>query len=129
MPPIIKTIIGYVLEKIFTNKEESDSAKQKLNDLDNKGELAVIADQAQVLLAEINNESWLTKSWRPITMLSFLFIILNHYFLMPMLNYIFNLHIPNPEIPSYMVNLMEIGIGGYMVGHCGLHIVNAIKRK
>ena len=59
---------------------------------------------SNIIIAEANG-SWLQRSWRPITMLTFLFIIVSHYY-----------GIIEMEIASEMWLLMQIGIGGYIGG-------------
>lgn len=126
---IVSRIIGPVLDKIFPNKEEAMRAKAQLLELENRGELAFIEAQAKVLVAEAQSESWITRSWRPITMLCFVFLILNHYFLTPWINSTFGLNMINLDIPDRMWGLMEIGIGGYVMGRSAVQFAKVWKDK
>ena len=65
--------------------------------------------QTDVILAEAKG-NWLQRSWRPILMLSFGFIVIYVKFLAP----VFYLTIPELEIEFW--ELLKIGIGGYVVG-------------
>ena len=61
--------------------------------------------QAGVIIAEAQGDSWLQRSWRPITMLIFVAIILvNQFGIFPIAL--------SPEIWG----VLKIGIGGYVVG-------------
>ena len=68
-----------------------------------------------VIIAEAQG-SWLQKNWRPITMLTFLILVVLHSF---------NL-LKNP-IADQMWVLLQIGLGGYVAGRSGEKIVKSIK--
>lgn len=68
-----------------------------------------LAEQAAIVSAEAKSEHWLTASWRPITMLAFVAATLAYWFgLTPD-------DLP-PEAVNDMFTLIQIGIGGYVVG-------------
>lgn len=61
--------------------------------------------QASVIIAEATGESWLQRSWRPMTMLTFVvIIILNQFGLFP------------EELSNEIWAVLKIGIGGYVIG-------------
>lgn len=64
--------------------------------------------QAEVITTETKSDSWLAKNWRPITMLTFVFIIVWNYVVVPIF------HASPTPIPDQMWTLLEIGIGGYI---------------
>ena len=74
-----------------------------------------ITQKAQIIKAEIQNESWLTRNWRPITMITFVIIIANNYILYPYLKLFFS-QAPILQIPTDMWDLLKLGLGGYVVG-------------
>lgn len=87
-------------------------------------EAELVKARQQVLVAEIQGQSWMQRNWRPITMLSFVAIIVNNYILFP--------YLPSAEvleIPPGMWNLLQIGIGGYIVGRSGEKIINNLNLK
>jgi hypothetical protein len=73
-----------------------------------------------VLVAEASSDSWLTKNWRPITMLTFLAIIVGN-------------QITHTPIPDHLWDLLELGIGGYVIGRSVEKtvptIIGALKEK
>ncbi len=90
--------------------------------LANQLKLAILQQQndaitaaSNIVMAEAQGESWLQRNWRPLTMLMFVFIIFNNYILGA---YLPLLHIPFAMIPlpPDMWTLLEIGLGGYVVG-------------
>lgn len=112
--------VGGIIDDVTTTDEERLAAKQKLQaiELDFTKKLLeadqeLFKAQRDVLVAEAKGESWLQRSWRPITMLVFVFIIFNNYVLSP---YIQSLggHVPTLKIPNGMWALLNVGVGGYI---------------
>jgi hypothetical protein len=67
--------------------------------------------QRDIIVAEAKGESWLQRSWRPVTMLSFLVLLFVYWFgLAP--DYV----VENPTVVDSVFDLLKIGIGGYIVG-------------
>ncbi len=102
-----------IIDDLFTSDEEKAEAKQKLVALQQAGELKRLEASMNVIVAEANSESWITRSWRPIVMLMFASIIANNYLVYPYLS-LFWEKAPMLEVPKDLWDLMKIGIGGYV---------------
>ena len=74
-----------------------------------------IEQKASIIRAEAQGDSWIQKSWRPITMLVFVFIIANNYILFPYIS-LFGGKATTLAIPPDMWSLLKIGLSGYVVG-------------
>jgi len=74
-----------------------------------------ITKRVSVIKAEANGESWLQRNWRPLTMLTFVFIIANNYILFPYIS-LFGGTATALDIPPDMWDLLKLGLGGYVVG-------------
>ncbi len=72
-----------------------------------------MAQQMQVLLAEINSQSWMARNWRPALMFVFIGIIANNYMIAPLIHGFTGTAVVMP-LPPEMWTLMNIGIGGYI---------------
>jgi len=88
--------------------------------IDLQGQLADA--QSKVITAEAQGSSWMQRNWRPITMLSFVAIMLNNFVLAPYAT-AFGAHIPTLTIPDPMWGLLTVGIGGYI----GARTVEKVK--
>ena len=73
----VKAIVGLV-DEVTTTEDERLDQQVRLDTLKNalEVELAKLdaeyaAIQSQIIVAEAQSESWITRSWRPITMLAF----------------------------------------------------------
>lgn len=122
MAPLIGAmipVIGSLLDKLIPDKEAAAKAKQQLAELEQQGALTELQTVASIIVAEAKSESWLTRSWRPITML----------WMMALLTlWMFGLSPPNvdPYIDSFF-RLLTVGIGGYVVGRSGMQVAQAWK--
>jgi len=89
-------------------------------------ESEALRTRADVVVAEAKSSGWLTHSWRPITMLTFVFIIAWNYIFGPIISAMFGVEVTLP-IPSDMWDLLKLGLGGYVLGRSGEKIVSAYK--
>jgi hypothetical protein len=105
---VIKDLLGG-LDKLFTSKEEKIKAENIIKQILIEKQLELQQMQTDVILAEAKG-NWLQRSWRPVLMLSFGFIVIYVKFLAP----VFDLVVPELELEFW--ELLKIGIGGYVVG-------------
>ncbi len=105
---VIKDLLGG-LDKLFTSKEEKIKAESIIKQILIEKQLELQQMQTDVIIAEAKG-NWLQRSWRPILMLSFGFIVIYVKFIAP----VFGFTIPELEIEFW--ELLKIGIGGYVVG-------------
>ncbi len=73
-----------------------------------------------------SDESWMQRSWRPILMLVITAILANHFLLLPLLHLFFGVNDIIP-LPPELYTLLNIGVGGYVVGRSGEKIVGKLK--
>lgn len=100
------------LDQLFTSDDERKKAEIMLKELRNNlaseligYESELLKAKSDIIKAEANGQSWLQRSWRPITMLTFLVLVVcNSFGLLAM-----------PLAPE-MWTLLQIGLGGYVVG-------------
>jgi len=84
--------------------------------------------QGAIIEAEAKGDSWLQRSWRPITMLIFVFIIANNYILFPYIS-LFGGTATALDIPPDMWDLLKLGLSGYVIGRSAEKIVKTYKEK
>ena len=101
--------IGKVIDNLFTSEEERIKAKNEVFKVLQEQQLKLQQLQTEIIVAEANG-NWLQRSWRPILMLSFGFIVIYVKFIAPL----FDLKIP--ELENEFWDLLQIGIGGYVIG-------------
>ena len=100
------------LDGLFTSKEEKIKAQNVVKQILIEKQLELQKMQTEVIVTEAKG-NWLQRSWRPILMLAFGFIVIYVKFLGPL----FGLTIPPLEDEFW--NLLQLGIGGYVIGRTG----------
>lgn len=109
--PLFSTI-----DKVVTNKAEAEKIKLALQQdmLTNKASEFKAA--AEIIIAEAKGESWLQRNWRPVLMLWFAGLIGAHWmgFTAPNIS---------EEILNGLLDIVKIGIGGYVIGRSTEKIV------
>lgn len=79
--------------------------------------------QASVITAEAKSESWIARNWRPITMLTFVYIIAHNYIFATLF------HLTVVPIPPDMWDLLKLGIGGYIAGRSVEKVADTVAAK
>lgn len=113
---------GKIIDKLFPDKDEAQKFKLRLLEMEQAGELKELESAAQIITAEAKSEHWLTANWRPLTMLSFVALIIAHWlgWTAPGLS--------EAEALS-LLEIVKVGLGGYVVGRSGEKIVKQWKGK
>jgi hypothetical protein len=114
--------VGDVIDNLFTSDEERANAKIKVLEVLKQQQLELQKLQTEIIVAEAKG-NWLQRSWRPILMLSFGFIVIYVKFVAPL----FDLKIP--ELENEFWDLLQLGIGGYVVGRSAEKIADKITIK
>ena len=122
---IIGSILGpakEIIDEIITSDEERLQAQTKLLQVESaltakliEYDTALTQARRDVLVAEASGDSWLQRSWRPLTMLSFVSVVLSNYVIVPYAA-AFGKVVPTLVIPGGMWALLTTGLGGYVVG-------------
>lgn len=110
--------IGGVVDEFVTSDEERLQLKSAFATVQLQAveqalafERAALEAQANVLTTEAKSESWITRSWRPIVMLTFTAVIVLAQFGV------------GPEVSPEMWPLLKLGLGGYVIGRSAEKII------
>ena len=128
---IVSDALGPVtdmVDDLFTSDQERKKAerlmqkvKQRMQSklLDVKGKL--IEQRGRVVVAEAKGESWLQRSWRPITMLVFVVLIVLHWL------GVAGTQLP-PGVQQSVYDLIKLGLTGYVVGRSAEKVTDRWSR-
>ena len=116
---VIKDILSS-LDGLFTSKEEQIKAENIIKKILAEKELELQRMQTEIIVAEAKG-NWLQRSWRPILMLSFGFIIIYTKFISQL-----SAHLITPVLEPEFWSLLEIGIGGYVIGRSAEKIADKV---
>ena len=115
--------LASLIDDLHTSDEERDAAHIALVAAQNQAlaltldlEREKLAARASLIAAEIGGQSWLQRNWRPITMLSFLVLVILDAF---------GLLVFRPSDEAWL--LLQIGLGGYVVGRSAEKMLPAIR--
>ncbi len=135
MNPVISMIgklfepAAKLVDAVHTSEEERIDAKTRMLTAQTGITLQILDYEARlmqmkssIIMAEANGDSWLQRCWRPITMLTFLFLIVCHH-----------LGLLVMPLSEHMWDVLKLGVGGYIASR-GVEksvssIAKAIKSK
>ena len=124
-----KELIGSVtglIDESFTNDDEKSTAKEKLTTVIFSAFEKLQVLQAGIISKEAQGNS-LQRSWRPIVMLMFAFVVVYAYFLQPA--FFPNAVSVRSELPEEFWALLKIGLGGYVVGRSVEKIAHTVTQN
>jgi hypothetical protein len=118
--PMVKTLFN-TIDKTIDNKAEAEKIKQSIQQQLLSGQLKELEAQASIITAEAKG-GWLQRNWRPLLMLTFAGLVVAHWF---------GFTAPNiPEsVQNSLLNIVLVGMGGYIVGRSGEKIMDKYKEK
>ncbi len=111
----VVSAVGEVIDRLTLPAREKRQLESDLLQVLAEWEQTRIAAQSAVLVEEARG-SWLQRSWRPLVMLVFAVIVLVGTFTT----------LPILDDTSRFWDLLEIGLGGYVVGRGSEKIAGAI---
>jgi hypothetical protein len=113
-----------LVDELHTSTEEKLKAKGHLLDVQAAAmqrvfdyETGMLEAKSKIVHAEASSKHWLTSNWRPITMLTFLTLVVGDS-----LGWL-----PN-SLNKEAWFLLEIGLGGYVIGRSGEKIAQTLKK-
>ncbi|UOF80623.1 holin [Caudoviricetes sp.] len=115
--------ITKLIDDVHTSEEEKLQIKAAMfkiqQDITTKVidyESQLMENQSKIILAEAQGEGWLQKNWRPLMMVWFASLLGMYWFGFTPTNLA-------QETINQLFTLLQIGIGGYIVGRSGEKII------
>lgn len=117
--------ITNLIDDLFTSDEERAKAKTTLREVENKLAVRILGYEnqllkakAEIIKAEAEGKSWLQRNWRPITMITFLILVVCDSF--GLLTF---------RLSAEAWTLLQIGLGGYVVGRSAEKVIPKLIKK
>ncbi|WP_320019780.1 3TM-type holin [Labilibaculum manganireducens] len=111
--------VSGIIDKLVTTDKERLTLQKEIMDVINTFAGKMMDVQRDIVLAEVNGNK-LQRSWRPIIMLAFGFIVIYEYFI----SKVFGL--PPADLPTKFWDLLEIGLGGFVIGRSAEKIAGSL---
>lgn len=112
-----------LIDDLHTSDDERNKHKERLLNVQAAAmqrvfdyETKLLESKSKVVHAEASSKHWLTANWRPVTMLTFLGLVVGDS-----LGFL-----PN-DLNEEAWTLLKIGLGGYVIGRSGEKIAKTIK--
>jgi len=124
--PILAPILGDMFKRLVPDGDKSlDVEKEiKLALLEHTDSLENL--RGKIVLEEAKSSNWLTASWRPLLMMVIIAIVALNYLIFPVMG-LFMEETFTIDLPVELWNLLQIGVGGYIVGRSGEKMVDKWK--
>jgi hypothetical protein len=119
--PAVTKLIGKAIDRAVPDKDEAMKIKAQANALVHEEGQAELEAATKIVLAEAQGASWLQRSWRPIVMLTFCGLVVAHWMGFTAEN------LKESEITG-LLDIVKIGLGGYVVGRSGEKIMREYKK-
>lgn len=112
------TSVGGVINKLVCSNQEKEKLKTELTSviLGHYDQIAGL--QKDIIISETRG-NWLQRSWRPLVMLAFALVVILGVFI--------NIPLLNNNSPFW--SLLELGMGGYVIGRSAEKISTKIIEK
>ena len=112
-----------LIDDLHTSKEEKLEQKAILLSLQTKFladglkfEQEQLKAKASIIIAEAKSESWVTRNWRPVTMLALVASVLAYWFGLTPTDPVTGLSTIPLSVIERLFTLVQIGVGGYIAG-------------
>ena len=113
-----------LIDDLHTSEEEKLQVKQKMFEIQaaafieaEKYESELLEAKKTIITAEAQSQSVIARNWRPITMLTFLALVVLDALAI----------LPNALAPEAWT-LLQIGLGGYVIGRSAEKVTNVINK-
>jgi hypothetical protein len=128
LSPILSKVFD-VVDKSIPDRDLALKLKNELNEQLLKSGTEELKASARIVEAEAK-AGWFTASWRPLLMYVLIFILVWNYILGPLVKVLTHgLTIITFELPGDVWTLLQIGLGGYVVGRSGESIARTIANR
>lgn len=124
--PALAPILGKIVGNLFPDPEQKAKAEQEVLVQLMQHQQQIETAAAGIIQAEAASQHWLAANWRPITMLTFLGLIVARWF---------GWAAPNLAEAEYIKlwSIVELGLGGYVIGRSvekiAPGITDALRRR
>lgn len=124
--PLAKLLFNTV-DKAIPDKDLAEKLKAQLNTQLIQSGTEELKAAASIVEAEAKS-NWFVAGWRPTLMYVLIFILVWNYILGPIIK-VFTGTIITFELPGDVWTLLNVGLGGYVIGRSGESIARTIANK
>jgi hypothetical protein len=124
--PLAKILFS-TIEKSVPDKDLQAKLKADLQTQLLQSNTQELQAAAKIVEAEAK-AGWFASSWRPLLMYVMIFILIINYIIAPMVKAVFHVSI-GFDLPTDVFTLLQIGLGGYVVGRSAESVARTMANK
>jgi hypothetical protein len=124
--PLAKILFS-TIEKSVPDKDLQEKLKAQLQTQLLQSHSEELTAASRVIEAEAK-AGWFSASWRPLLMYVLIFILVWNYILGPVIKFFFHAAI-TIDLPGDVWTLLQIGLGGYVVGRSAESVARTMASK
>jgi len=124
--PLAKILFNTV-DKAVADKDLAAKLKADLQTQMMQSHTQELTAAAKIIEAEAK-AGWFASSWRPLLMYVLIFILVWNYIFGPIVKFFFGAAI-TIDLPGDVWTLLQIGLGGYVVGRSGESIAKSLANR
>ena len=117
----ISDTIGKIVDKIAPDAGMAEKLKAEITRELLKADSVALRKQANIIMAEANGDSWLQRNWRPLVMCNFACLITAHWLGFTPEN------LSEKQILA-LLDIVQVGLGGYIVGRSAEKVMKEYKK-
>lgn len=117
--PVINLVSGFI-DKFVKDKDAAEKIKSSIALEAMKSDSEELKAATSVILAEASGESWLQRNWRPLLMIWFAVLVGAHWLGFTPAGL-------GEETILSLLDIVQVGIGGYVLGRTGEKMMKAYK--
>ena len=117
----ISDVVNNIIDKVAPDAGMAEQLKFEITRELIKSDNKALQTQASIIVAEANGDSWLQRSWRPLTMLNFAALITAYWLGLT----------PDgitDEVVTALFALIQVGLGGYVIGRSAEKVMKEYKK-
>lgn len=118
----ISDVINKIVDKVAPDADLAEKLKFEITKELIKVDNEALSTQASIIIAEASGDSFLQRSWRPIIMLNFGALITAHWLGFTPEN------LDGDQVLA-LLDIVQVGLGGYIVGRSAEKVMKQYKAK
>lgn len=119
-------LLGDIVKRLLPDQDKAGDIEKEIKLALLEHTDSIEALRGKIVMTEASSANWITSAWRPILMMVITLIIACNYLLFPIIR-IFYPEMITLELPIELWTLLQIGVGGYVVGRSGEKMVDKWK--
>ena len=120
--PLVGKLLNKAIDKAVPDKDLAEKLKAEAAKATLEMDTQELKAATDVVLSEAKGESWLQRCWRPVMMLWFAGLVGAHWLGFTPENL-------SQETIDALLSIVQVGIGGYVVGRSAEKVAKAWKDK